>query len=50
MKPVSISDSSYVEQIWNSAPQLANIPVIGTQSLLPPVPAPWWSPHIPATK
>src|SRR3989344_1427225 len=36
MKSVSISDSSCTEQIWNSAPQLANIPVIGTQSLLPP--------------
>ena len=36
MKSVSISESSLPGQIWNSAPQLDNIPVIGTQSLVPP--------------
>jgi LmbE family N-acetylglucosaminyl deacetylase len=35
MKPVSISESSAPGQIWNSAPQLENIPVISTQSLVP---------------
>ncbi|MFU2325934.1 PIG-L family deacetylase [Pseudomonas sp. MAG733B] len=36
MKPVSISEHSLPAQIWNSAPQLDNIPVINTQSLVPP--------------
>ena len=36
MKPVSLCESSQSGQIWNSAPQLDNIPVIGTQSLVPP--------------
>ena len=36
MKPVSLCESSQSGQIWNSAAQLDNIPVIGTQSLVPP--------------
>lgn len=35
MKPFSISESSPPAQIWNSAPQLDNIPVISIQSLVP---------------
>ncbi|VVP68868.1 hypothetical protein PS918_00817 [Pseudomonas fluorescens] len=35
MKPVSLLDNSPLAQIWNNAPQLDNIPVIGTQSLVP---------------
>jgi LmbE family N-acetylglucosaminyl deacetylase len=35
MKPVSLSETSLPGQIWNSAPQLDHIPVIGTQSLVP---------------
>jgi LmbE family N-acetylglucosaminyl deacetylase len=35
MKPVPISENSLPGQIWNSAAQLANIPVIGMQSLVP---------------
>jgi LmbE family N-acetylglucosaminyl deacetylase len=35
MKPVSLSEMSHAAQIWNSAPQLDNVPVIGTQSLVP---------------
>ena len=31
MKPVSISENSLPAQIWNSAPQLDNIPVINTE-------------------
>ena len=36
MKPVSLSESCLPAQIWNSALQLDNIPVISTQSLVPP--------------
>lgn len=35
MKSVSISDSSPSTQIWNSALQLDNVPVINTQALVP---------------
>ncbi|MBV6822976.1 PIG-L deacetylase family protein [Pseudomonas sp. PD9R] len=35
MKPVSLSETGLPGQIWNNAPQLDNIPVIGTQSLVP---------------
>lgn len=35
MKTVSISESRLCAQIWNSAPQLDNIPVISTQTLVP---------------
>ncbi|PWK40273.1 LmbE family N-acetylglucosaminyl deacetylase [Pseudomonas sp. OV226] len=35
MKPVCIIDSSQPAQIWNSALQLDNIPVINTQTLVP---------------
>ncbi|PFN80781.1 PIG-L domain-containing protein, partial [Bacillus sp. AFS076308] len=35
MKSVSIIDSSQPAQIWNSALQLDNIPVINTQTLVP---------------
>jgi hypothetical protein len=41
MKPVSLCESSQSGQIWNSAAQLDNIPVIGTQSLVPLALAPW---------
>jgi len=36
MKPVSISESGLPAQIWNSAQQLENVPIISTQSLVPP--------------
>lgn len=36
MKPVSFSESSLPAQIWNSAAQLDNIPVINTHTLVPP--------------
>lgn len=36
MKPVSYSEHSLSAQIWNSAAQLSNIPVVSTQSLVPP--------------
>ncbi|VVP07797.1 MULTISPECIES: PIG-L deacetylase family protein [Pseudomonas] len=36
MKPVSLNEGSLPAQIWNSALQLDNIPVISTQSLVPP--------------
>ena len=36
MKPVSINESSQPAQIWNSAPQLDTIPVINTETLVPP--------------
>ena len=36
MKPVSLLENTPLSQIWNSAPQLDNIPVINTQSLVPP--------------
>jgi LmbE family N-acetylglucosaminyl deacetylase len=35
MKPVSISENSLPAQIWNSALQLDNVPVISTRSLVP---------------
>mgnify|MGYP006196386655 CR=1 FL=1 len=35
MKPLTLSDSSSSAQIWNSAAQLDNIPVINTRSLVP---------------
>ncbi|WP_367371693.1 PIG-L deacetylase family protein [Pseudomonas lini] len=35
MKSVSISENSSLAQIWNSAPQLDNIPVINTETLVP---------------
>lgn len=35
MKSVSISENSLPAQIWNSAPQLDNIPVINTETLVP---------------
>jgi LmbE family N-acetylglucosaminyl deacetylase len=35
MKPFSINESSPPVQIWNSAPQLDNIPVISIQTLVP---------------
>ncbi|MET0844561.1 MAG: PIG-L family deacetylase [Pseudomonas sp.] len=35
MKPVSIIESSLPGQIWNSAQQLDNIPVINTETLVP---------------
>jgi LmbE family N-acetylglucosaminyl deacetylase len=34
MKPVSISEAHSPIQIWNSAPQLDNIPVINTETLI----------------
>ena len=36
MKPLSLSESGLPAQIWNSAPQLDNIPVINTHTLVPP--------------
>lgn len=36
MKPVSLIDSSLSAQIWNTALQLDNVPVINTQTLVPP--------------
>ncbi|NUT78922.1 PIG-L family deacetylase [Pseudomonas sp. C1C7] len=36
MKPVSQLDNSAAAQIWNSAPQLDNVPVINPQTLVPP--------------
>ncbi|EJN26276.1 MULTISPECIES: PIG-L deacetylase family protein [unclassified Pseudomonas] len=36
MKLLSLSESGQPAQIWNSAPQLDNIPVINTRSLVPP--------------
>ena len=35
MKPLTLIDSSQPAQIWNSALQLDNIPVINTQTLVP---------------
>jgi LmbE family N-acetylglucosaminyl deacetylase len=35
MKSVSITENSLPAQIWNSAPQLDNIPVINTETLVP---------------
>jgi LmbE family N-acetylglucosaminyl deacetylase len=35
MKTLSLSESTLPAQIWNNAPQLENIPVIGTHSLVP---------------
>ncbi|WP_339452527.1 PIG-L deacetylase family protein [Pseudomonas sp. EA_5y_Pfl2_R50] len=36
MKPLFHNDSSQTEQIWNRAAQLDNIPVIASQTLVPP--------------
>lgn len=36
MKPLSLRENSPLAQIWNGAPQLGNIPVINTHSLVPP--------------
>lgn len=36
MKSASTSENSPPAQIWNSAPQLDNIPVINTETLVPP--------------
>jgi LmbE family N-acetylglucosaminyl deacetylase len=36
MKSVSFNDCSPSSQIWNSSPQLDNVPVINTQALVPP--------------
>ncbi|VVN93073.1 PIG-L deacetylase family protein [Pseudomonas fluorescens] len=36
MKSVSLPDSSFPAQVWNSALQLDNIPVINTSTLVPP--------------
>src|SRR5437868_11676312 len=36
MKPLSLLENSLPAQIWNSAPQLDNVPVINTQSLVRP--------------
>lgn len=36
MKPLSLSENGLPAQIWNSAPQLDNIPVINTHTLVPP--------------
>ncbi|PNB48575.1 PIG-L domain-containing protein [Pseudomonas sp. GW456-12-10-14-LB2] len=36
MKPLSLSESGLPAQIWNSAAQLDNIPVINTHTLVPP--------------
>ncbi|KPN90836.1 PIG-L deacetylase family protein [Pseudomonas nunensis] len=35
MKPVYLNESTLPSQIWNNAPQLDNIPVINTQTLVP---------------
>ncbi|MNI10276.1 GlcNAc-PI de-N-acetylase [compost metagenome] len=36
MKPLSLLDGSLSAQIWNAAPQLENVPVINTHTLVPP--------------
>ncbi|WP_460125356.1 PIG-L deacetylase family protein [Pseudomonas sp. S2_C03] len=36
MNPLSLLDGSLSAQIWNTAPQLENVPVINTHTLVPP--------------
>ncbi len=41
MNPLSLLDGSLSAQIWNTAPQLENVPVINTHTLVPPGARPW---------